>query len=358
MKIINKIIVLCIIIIIIYIFFVFYKKQLHRYRTTEGMTTEDTANAAKEVKGIKIDEKKYIIQFSDKKNSTATGDNDNELKHYCIKGSANSAYSGSYISIDMVKYVLSLGCRFLHFQVFSNDDSPVVGYTSDKTHGVNSASSFEELNVLLPVVISESSSASIPNNEDTLFIYIDVIAEKGTKKKSLYNSINNIINSVDTRVKNKLNQNTSMYVLNKKVVFIFNQEPEISVLGSNANLTIGGNIVEHNYNEINVNTYKATPAKPSGKNKTNKKTLDILLPTPNINEQKNPNIFDTIGKYGINICMMQYYNKDDYLLNNEIMFKHYNSGIIPLATAINYVKIYGFDKKENQKQLVFPTFIQ
>ena len=56
--------------------------------------------------------------------------------------------------------------------------------------------------------------------------------------------------------------------------------------------------------------------------------------------------------------MMQYYEKDDYLLNNEIMFKHYNSGIIPLATYINYIKIYEFDKPEIQKPPVFPSFIE
>jgi hypothetical protein len=43
---------------------------------------------------------------------------DMELMQYCIKGSVNSAYSGQYISDEMVKYVLSRGCRFLDFEVY------------------------------------------------------------------------------------------------------------------------------------------------------------------------------------------------------------------------------------------------
>ena len=358
MKLINKLIVLCIVIIILYVLFVFYNKQLIRKQFSEGMTNQLRELAINEINNIKINENKYIIQSSDKIKSISTNDNDKELKHYCIKGSINSAYSGRYISTDMVKYVLSLGCRFLHFQVFKDNGIPVVGYTYDRIGRTSISSNNEELKDLLPIVINESFLPNIPNNEDPLFIYIDIIANKGAEKKELYKLVNNIIERIDNRIRKKISQNTFMYVLNKKVIFVFNQEPEVSILGSNANLTIGGNIVQHNYNEIDINKYKATPVKPYGKNKTNKKTVDILLPTVNIENQQNPNIFDSIGKYGINISMMQYYEKDDYLLNNEIMFKHYNSGIIPLATAINYIKIYEFDKPEIQKQPVFPSFIE
>lgn len=103
--------------------------------------------------------------------------------------------------------------------------------------------------------------------------------------------------------------------------------------------------------------YKASPPKQVGKNKTNKTTLDILVPQNNNSSQGNPNIFDSIGKYGINVNLMQYYKEDNYLLNNELMFKHYNTGIIPLATAIGYTKIYGLEKKDAIKEPVFPKMM-
>ena len=40
------------------------------------------------------------------------------LKEYCIKASYNTACSGNYVSKDMIRHVLSRGCRFLDFEVF------------------------------------------------------------------------------------------------------------------------------------------------------------------------------------------------------------------------------------------------
>lgn len=37
---------------------------------------------------------------------------DNAIRNYCIKSSSNSAYTGGYMNLNMIKYVLSRGCRF------------------------------------------------------------------------------------------------------------------------------------------------------------------------------------------------------------------------------------------------------
>ena len=53
------------------------------------------------------------------------------LKQFCIKGSYNSAVTGNYVNLDMIKYVLSRGCRYLDFEVFMIDSSLNVSYTTD-----------------------------------------------------------------------------------------------------------------------------------------------------------------------------------------------------------------------------------
>ena len=55
------------------------------------------------------------------------------LREYCIKSSYNTALSGKYVSTDMIKYVLTRGCRFLDFEIFYVDNGPCVAYSVDPT---------------------------------------------------------------------------------------------------------------------------------------------------------------------------------------------------------------------------------
>ena len=43
---------------------------------------------------------------------------DNAIRNFCIKSSCNSAYTGKYMNLNMIKNVLSRGCRFLDFEVY------------------------------------------------------------------------------------------------------------------------------------------------------------------------------------------------------------------------------------------------
>jgi hypothetical protein len=42
------------------------------------------------------------------------------LKEYVIKSSFNTAVTGLYLNLSMIRYVLSRGCRFLDFEVYEN----------------------------------------------------------------------------------------------------------------------------------------------------------------------------------------------------------------------------------------------
>ena len=60
---------------------------------------------------------------------------DNSLRNFIIKSSFNSAYSGSYMNLEMIKYVLKRGCRFLNFQVFIKDNTAIVAYSKEDFEG-------------------------------------------------------------------------------------------------------------------------------------------------------------------------------------------------------------------------------
>lgn len=95
------------------------------------------------------------------------------LRNVVIKSSYNTAFTGSYMNLDMIKQVLSRGCRFLDFQVFVKNGSVVVGY-SNATYDP-SFSSMTSLNCLsLPgvcsTIMSYAFSDASPNKEDPLFV--------------------------------------------------------------------------------------------------------------------------------------------------------------------------------------------
>ena len=57
---------------------------------------------------------------------------DNAIRNFCIKSSCNSAYTGKYMNLNMIKYVLSRGCRFLDFEVYIKDNIPIVAYSTNR----------------------------------------------------------------------------------------------------------------------------------------------------------------------------------------------------------------------------------
>jgi hypothetical protein len=63
------------------------------------------------------------------------------LREYCIKASYSSAFSGTYVSADMIKYVLRRGCRYLDIPIFysTTDNIPYVAHITD-SKAIDSAS--------------------------------------------------------------------------------------------------------------------------------------------------------------------------------------------------------------------------
>ncbi|MGA1049314.1 MAG: hypothetical protein ACO3UU_15015, partial [Minisyncoccia bacterium] len=55
------------------------------------------------------------------------------LKDYIVKSSYNSAVTGKYVNIDMVKYLLKRGVRLLDFEIILFNDSPMITYTDDSS---------------------------------------------------------------------------------------------------------------------------------------------------------------------------------------------------------------------------------
>jgi len=100
--------------ILAYIFYDFINRR--KIQVKEGMLANEPfyKEVSAEISSKEINSNDIPSGISDLSKKSQTM----ELNQYIIKGSSNSAYSGNYISDEMVKYVLSRGCRFLDFEVY------------------------------------------------------------------------------------------------------------------------------------------------------------------------------------------------------------------------------------------------
>jgi hypothetical protein len=53
------------------------------------------------------------------------------IREYCVKASTTRR-GGTYIGVDVLKYVLSRGCRYLDLEVYLVDNVPYVGFSTNR----------------------------------------------------------------------------------------------------------------------------------------------------------------------------------------------------------------------------------
>ena len=100
------------------------------------------------------------------------------IKEYCIKASYNSAVSGNYVSKNMLKHVLSRGCRFLDLEIFyiehKNSFMPVVAKSSDPKFISFDTNNHITLEEAFTSIISNAFSGNSPNKGDPLFLHLRI----------------------------------------------------------------------------------------------------------------------------------------------------------------------------------------
>jgi hypothetical protein len=280
------------------------------------------------------------------------------LKEYCIKGSYNSAWTGNYVNLEMISYVLSRGCRFLDFEVYyikkNNLMMPVIGVSNDPKAGSIINDSNILLDNALTTAIASAFSSTSPNNNDPLFINLRI---KATNTE-VYHAV---AKSVDYALKNKLfkdkiNKNTKLENIMGKVVLLIDKtinykyldyavceemDNQCYDLSSYTNLESGGELMNlYHYSEIE--NQLSTPITISDNNlNTNTKKIKLLLPDIISNQKTNVYFNPLVYKHGFQIIPYIYYFKptpDDQLVNYEKFFNDNQSGIVLLSTAIIYFK--------------------
>jgi hypothetical protein len=280
------------------------------------------------------------------------------LKEYIIKSSYNTAISGNYVSKDMIKYVLTRGCRAIDFEVLFINMKPYVTYTTDNTYKTYDTENKILLDDALMAASTFGFSYPCPNTNDPLFINIRLKCNKD----DLSAALTSISKSVDFALGSKLydkkiTDETTLNDVMKKVVLIFdntlfnNYENDIECdkmdvcydLSKQVNIQNGSLLSKYsimNLDEVSVkidsNDYvtlrKISMGVPEYYNENGK--IGNLFANNFVN---HISLISSIQHYGIQMLYYRYYVNDSQLQESEQFFKGFKSAIIPFNIAIPYI---------------------
>lgn len=273
------------------------------------------------------------------------------LKEYCIKTAFNAATSGKKINKNMVKFVLSRGCRMLDFEVFYNNVGdkyePVVAESTDPEFKLYDTENSIPLQNIFATAISNAFSGNSPNKKDPLFIHLRI----KTKDSGCYSAVAKLIDSV---LKPKLyegdvDRETKLSDLMGKIVIVVDKtihrdyKEYAKCKGSDVSCYDLSNYTNIESGSQALNLISLTQIENQASNpplikddnvSTTSVSSKIVLPYQKITS--NPNMLKMILNYGVQMVGYRYHLVDENLMDCETFFSDNKGGIVPLAAAIPY----------------------
>ena len=288
-----------------------------------------------------------------------------QLNQFCIKSSCNSCFDGTEVSLDMLQYVMTRGCRFLDFEVYwgtptlklgqqntgQTTSGPVVSVSDDPTTpGTNCLSLYSVLNFIQQNAFNTSIC---PNSNDPLFIQIRVkyliYLNQTNLQNALYDGIASTINDrfANIQYSGKINGQTDLSTIGQQVVVIMDTYANRDYVGVSPKLSKMVNM-ESNSNVLTNTTYDEAitevehsyPVDADGI-VTNMTIMQQVLPmsTSNTIHYLFTDNFDSmsiISRYSAQFTPMLFWANDTYLQEYEKMFNKTGTAIITLSSAMNY----------------------
>lgn len=307
-----------------------------------------------EYKDIKYNTNHGITNFN--------GDIMMPINQYIVKSSYNSAISGKFVSIDMLRFVLSRGCRFLDFEVVFIEDKPYVALTTDPQYTLLDTDNKILLTDILTAVNSFAFTNPSPCPSDPIFIQLRV---KSINKRVYTEIAKSIDVALNYRLyKQELNPNTTFNDVMGKAVIIFDndihpQYKELSAcenpnsetcydLTKYVNLTSNSKIsTKRKYLEF-LESKKGKILTVMEDNSVDVDKITIAVPEyfsseieDNVftsSDVAHPNIYTYTDNYNVQMLCYRYYMRDEQLDICEQFFAQHKSAFIPYYIALAFIK--------------------
>jgi hypothetical protein len=285
------------------------------------------------------------------------------LRELCIKASYSSAWSGSYISTDMIKLILSRGYRYLDIPIYYGYDSnPYVFYSTD-ANTVDTNSSIPLENVF-NVIASSAFSNNSPNPLDPLFIELRI---KPDVNNNIYDKVANLIQSnfqqrlyVDSQNRAILiDGSTPLNTLMGRTIFVMNSTNNPYFASASQPFAFLMNAVLGE-NPLVLKKYDQMPQQKDYMVQTRYKVVSYDMPPttnirvctsliPEITESNPiPNIYNVVRNFGIQVMFVPFYTADPMITLYEQTFDEEQSAFVPMAKMLINA-IYYFKNKNPRK---------
>jgi hypothetical protein len=324
-------------------------------KTLEGMMATVEVDALKRVyKPVKI---KNVISSIQKL----------PLRELCIKASYSSAWSGTYISTDMIKLILSRGYRYLDIPIYyGNDSIPYVFYSND-TNMIDPVNTIPLDNVFKTIASSAFSNVS-PNSGDPLFIELRITPDTNGL---IYDSIANLITSnflqkmyIDANNRSKIiNSSTTLNNLMGKIIFFinFNGNENFASKSQNLSFLMNGILGQEefllkNYRQVTVNfgyTYSVTSYNmPPITNVIKHSTI-----MPDATESYPiPNIHNMVLNFGCQNFLIPFYANDPMISLYETVFDDQSTAFVPMGNMLINAEVYLNSKNPAKSKIKYGAF--
>ena len=345
---------LTIIVIIMVASFIIYKLVQQRRSIpaligiTEGLATVTLPTNSTDLPEAVTEAQSMIIKDGGSNISNIALNTGLYLSQYVIKGSYNSAYSGKYMSLTAIDYVVSRGCRFLDFEVYLQNSYPVVAVSTDpQGQTISSKNNIKLFEVLNHIGAAYTPASAIaPNPRDPLFIQLRIKSQDPTIYDLIASIIQNTIGSVgnnlysgspitpDSLLSPLLGQ--MIIVIDQTVAPTYNSSRKL--LGY-TNLVSGSTSLPTNTYNALLNQATTPPVLTPDGNSTSSANFQMV--SPSVGYAANPPYKGFIKNYGVNIILMKFYQIDGNLSDYEKFFNKNKAGIVSLANSLRYIQSNG-----------------
>jgi hypothetical protein len=275
------------------------------------------------------------------------------LMQYIVKSSYNSAITGSYASLLMLKYVINRGCRCLDFEILYLDNSiPCVGYTTDSTYLSIDSNNTIPLSDIFKCIIANAFTCV--NGTDPLYIHLRIKSNNDAVYEEVAKLVD--IHLTPVRYDKPVNETTKLSDVMGKVIIMVDKTINPNYNDSNQNTCNGspttpcyllkkyvniesGSPFLRNYKYSFMLTKSSNPPQIMNNNTTTDvNNMHLVVPDSDTTSVSNPPIYPFISKYGSQIIMYKFYCNDDELENYEDFFSENSFAFVPMAKALTYLK--------------------
>ncbi len=328
--------------IILYILIRMINKRMAAKKTT-APAFDNTPNSAqmKQLASVQQNTKGVAI-----KNASFPISQDNSLRNFIIKSSFNSAYTGGYMNIEMVNYVLKRGCRFLHLQVFIKDNTAIVAYSKDDFEGAFSSNPPAlSLGGVFSTINMNAFNQHVPNPNDPLFIHLQIMSSLPNANSIVAQTIaanfeDNLYVDPNTKKAVSIDLNVQLQRLCGKVV-ILTDESRLTMSPSTApNSATSMQLTDYVnlfVNKNNVQLYTESQLTMQPINPPNPYVYNFFVVQPNLGlfyEVVNANADYLIRNYGSQVVCEAFYRLDNNLTQYENIFNGYQSAFVPISSYL------------------------